>query len=226
MFVSFLITILVACQLPLTPLQLPEWVPLPPAGTPAIAPLPRQISPDLLPAILLLSREPGTPEQVPSMSEFAALKDEVHQVAVDLEILDTREKGYIFAKLSDFQSDLDLLRRRYQEFKDAPLLAEAERLPDRKYVNELVAFNRAFRKTILERSYLEQDRSGIYQEIIIECDEAYRVWDAVRDANCQFYYISVRRQALIKLKTLLGDEGYYKMNLPPNVPVWRWRIEE
>ena len=33
-----------------------------------------------------------------------------------------------------------------------------------------------------------------------ETDRLYHVWDAVRDSRCDYYYVTVRRQALKKLK--------------------------
>jgi len=178
---------------------------------------------DTLTAVILLMGIPGTPEPTPTEDAFPALRDAVHKIAIEWEILDTRETSYIFAKRSDFEADLNLLRRRYQDFKDAPRLDEANRLPERKIVNELIHFNRAFRQHLVERHHLEQDRSEIYEAVMIETDQLYRVWDAVRDARCEFYYTSVRRQALVRLKEMLGEEDYAAVNLPPNVPTWRWR---
>ena len=204
---------------------LPPQVPMvmePPAATgPTPQTLPEQ--PDLILAAILLTTLPGSPEPLPTEEEFPAMRVAVHQMAIQWEILDTRETSYIFAKRSDFDSDLNLLRRRYQDFKDAPRLDESSRLPERKLVNELVQFNRLFRKHLAERHLLEQDRQEIYAEVMIETDRLYKVWDAVRDARCDFYYVSVRRQALLRLKEMLGEEDYRDVNLPPNVPTWRWR---
>jgi hypothetical protein len=43
----------------------------------------------------------------------------------------------------------------------------------------------------------------------------------VRDARCDYYYVTVRRLALKRLRELVGDEAYYAGNLPPCVPIWR-----
>ena len=62
--------------------------------------------------------------------------------------------------------------------------------------------------------------------MLAETDRLYLVWDAVRDARCDFYYVTVRRQALKKLRDLVGDEAYATGELPPNVPTWRFREAE
>jgi len=178
--------------------------------------------PELLLAILLITGLPGTPEPVPSEETFPAIREAVQKIAIDWEILDNRETSYIFSKRSDFESDLNLLRRRYQDFKDAPRLEESNRLPERKLVNELVQFNRGFRKHLVDKHVLEQDRAEAYEAVMIETDRLYKVWDAVRDARCEFYYVTVRRQALLRLKEMLGDDEYQAVNLPPNVPTWRF----
>ena len=43
-----------------------------------------------------------------------------------------------------------------------------------------------------------------------------------RHAACEYYYVTVRRQALKKLKEMIGDQAYYSGSLPPHVPVWRF----
>ena len=178
---------------------------------------------DCLVAIMILSAPPGTPEMIPCQNTWPGIQAGVHKVAIEWEILDDREKTYIFAKISDFEGDLNMLRRRHQELKDAPRVADSHRLPPRKMVNDLVQFNRAYRKHLLTRSELELDRADILNRAIMETDQLYKVWDAVRDARCEFYYVTVRRQALVKLKNMIGDEDYVLCNLPPYVPIWQFQ---
>ncbi len=59
--------------------------------------------------------------------------------------------------------------------------------------------------------------------VLDETKRLYRVWDAVRDSKCEFYYVTVRRQALRKLRDLVGPEAYEAGDLPPHVPVWRFQ---
>ena len=55
-----------------------------------------------------------------------------------------------------------------------------------------------------------------------ETDHLYQVWDSVRDARCNYYYVTVRRQALKTLREMIGTEAFYRGELPPHVPVWRF----
>jgi hypothetical protein len=178
---------------------------------------------DTLLAILLLTGIPGTPEPTPSEADFPAIREAVHAVAIDLEILDIRETSYIFAKRSDFESDLNLLRRRRCDFADYPRLVDAGRFPPRLLVNELIQFNRAYRQGLIDLVAIEQDRTEMYYSAIMETNRLYRVWDAVRDARCEFYYVTVRRAALNRLREDLGEEDYAAVRLPPNVPIDRFR---
>jgi hypothetical protein len=177
---------------------------------------------DLILAAILLTTPPGTPEPCPPAARFPALRDAVHHLAVEWEILDPRETRYVLARPEDFCVDLNMLRRRYRELSDAPRVSDSFRFPERPAVNELVRFNRAFRKHIDQRQQLETDRADTLRTVIHETDRLYAVWDAVRDARCEFYYITVRRQALKKLKDLLGEDSYAAGRLPPNVPTWRF----
>jgi hypothetical protein len=177
---------------------------------------------DLVLAATLIAAPPGTPEPPPPPERWTGLQAALHKTAVDLEILDERETRYVLARLEDFEGDLDLLRRRYVELADAPKLADGYRFPDRRSVNEFIRFNRAYRKNLETRQVWEADRADVIRVAVLETDRLYKVWDAVRDARCDFYYVTVRRQALMRLKDLLGDEGYAAGELPPYVPEWRF----
>jgi len=174
-------------------------------------------------ATALLSAPPDTPEPTPTADEWQATQAALHAVAIRWEILDPREARYVLARPEDFQNDLNLLRRRYKELSDAPLLADNQRFPDRGAVNEMLAFNRAYRRHLDGRQPMETDRATPLQAALRETDKLYQVWDSVRDARCDFYYVTVRRQALKKLRDLLGPDDYYAGKLPPYVPLWRFQ---
>jgi len=173
-------------------------------------------------AATLLSAPAGAPLPEITAEEWPALQAAVHSLAVEWEILDPRELKYVLAKREDAEGDLNLLRRRHEELKDAPRLNDSARFPERAAVNDMLAFNRAFRRHLDGRQVLEVDRAACYREALQETDRLYCIWDAVRDARCEFYYVTVRRQALKKLRGLVGPEVYYAGNLPPYVPLWRF----
>jgi hypothetical protein len=177
---------------------------------------------DLLLAAVLLTAPPGSAEPTPKAEHWNDIRDAVHKLAVDWEILDPRETRYILSRQEDFSADINLLRRRYQELNEAPRVVDSFRFPERSTVNDLVRFNRAFRKHLDQRHELENDRCEELRAVMRETDRLYQVWDAVRDARCEFYYVTVRRQALKKLKDVLGEEAYETGSLPPNVPTWRF----
>jgi hypothetical protein len=176
-------------------------------------------------AFLLLTSPVGSPEEAPDPARWAMVQGSVQKLAIEWEILDPRETRYILAKPEEFGIDVNLLRRRYQELKDVPHLSDANRLPDRHTAADLLQFNRGFRKTLDSRKLLETDRSDEWLTVIRETDRLYQVWDAVRDARCDFYYVTVRRHALRKLKDMLGDDDWHTATLPPAVPTWRFAEE-
>jgi hypothetical protein len=175
---------------------------------------------DLVLAAALLAAPAGTPEPVPTADRWPQVQAAIHQTAVEWELLDPREVRYVLSRVEDYECDLTLLRRRHAELADAPKVVDAGRFPDRATVNEMVNFNRAFRKTLERRMAWETDRTHQFAAALAETDRLYRVWDTVRDARCDFYYITVRRQALKKLKELIGSEAYVVCDLPPHVPEW------
>jgi hypothetical protein len=144
------------------------------------------------------------------------------------ELIDPKEIKYILTlddKLDSAYFDVILLNKRYHELfaQNAPKLIEANRfLYTHKQINEILTFNRAFRQTLVNRQNIEFDRATFYRKVIAETDELYNIWDALRDSKAEFYYITVRRNALFNLKNKLGDEAYYQGTMPPFVPIWRF----
>lgn len=177
---------------------------------------------DLFLAAMLLTAPPGTGEMSPPPERWQSIQSAVQKLAVDWEILDKAERKYIFADLKDFHVDLEILRNRYVDLANAPKAGEAFRFPDRRVSADMIQFNRAYRSSLAQRQSMEGDRIDDLSEAVKETDRLYHVWDAARDARCDYYHITVRRQALKKLKGLLGDEAFASGALPPNVPTWRF----
>jgi len=173
-------------------------------------------------AVTLLTAPADTPEPAPDPADWTALQEALIAVSIDWEILDRRETRYVFARIEDFEDNVNLIRRRYVELSNAPKLDDCRRFPDHRTVNELLGFNRAYRRYLDARQPMDQDRSAQLGEVLKETDSLYHIWDAVRDARCDYYYVTVRRQALKRLKELLGDDEYRTGTLPPYVPLWRF----
>ena len=144
-------------------------------------------------------------------------------LALEWELMDAREVRYLLARPEDFEADLSVLRRRYAELADAPPSSDCLRFPDRATINELLAFNRAYRQHLDVRQPSEPARWWQLRAVLQETDQLYQVWDTIRDARCEYYYVTVRRQALKRLREQLGDAAYYGGPLPPHVPAWRFQ---
>ena len=175
-------------------------------------------------AMALLSGQGVADLQDPAAlkNHFAELRPALVAIALNLEILDQRETRYVLANAEDAASDLQMLRRRYQELSDAPRVSDAGRFPERTVINELLAFNRAYRNHVEVRQPLELGNGGYLRVAQREVDYLYQVWDTARDARCEYYYVTVRRQALKRLKEMLGEDAYFQGQLPSHVPVWRF----
>jgi hypothetical protein len=181
---------------------------------------------DYLLALVLLSGVPDRAELSHPREVFPGLQIPLRVLALEMEILDPRELRYILARPEDFLSDLNLLRRRNHELATAPMVDDAVRFPERTTVNELLAFNRRYRQLIDVRKPLELVHGWELRVALQETDRLYQVWDKVRDARCPYYYVTVRRQALKRLRELVGEDSYYSGNLPPCVPLWCFREVE
>jgi hypothetical protein len=181
---------------------------------------------DAILAVALLT----TPPELADFSDpiftpelYAQVRPTLQSLAVQWEVLDPREVRYVLIRLEDFPSDLKLLRRRYHELCDAPPLQDCKRFPDRSTISDLLAFNRSYRQHLDSRQAIELVNWWGLQEEVEEVDRLYQVWDTLRDARCDYYYVTVRRQALKRLREMVGPEAYCTNTLPPHVPYWRFQ---
>src|SRR5580704_18107741 len=119
---------------------------------------------DMILAVMLLSAPVGTPEHSPPPDRWPHVQAAIHQIAIDWEILDSRETRYVLAKPEDFQEDMDFLRKRRIDLEDAPKVLESDRLPTRQALNDCIRFNRAYRKHLETRLVWEADRANVIGE--------------------------------------------------------------
>lgn len=174
--------------------------------------------PELIVAAMLLGAPVGAPvPHNPAPQLLAAVQD----TAVRWELMDERERRYLAANPVALREDLDILRARRADLADAPPLADFRRFPPRDHLNDLLRCNRAYRRHLDDRLALELDRRPVLLVVIGETDDAYRAHDLARDAGCEWYYVATRRQALKRLRELLGPEAYAAADLPPAWPAWR-----
>lgn len=144
------------------------------------------------------------------------------RASVSLGLIDPREERWWFSNLGNFPLEYRSLRERYHYLRDAPPLGDAIRFPHRGFLSDLITFNRAYRAYLEGQVFARPHHQEEIGEAIAECDALYQAYDLARDAACEHYYTYVRREALKKLKNLLGEEAYDSGELPPPVPVWRF----
>lgn len=176
---------------------------------------------ELVMALSLLTSAPppeGNPYADAPFVSMGALKT----AALAAELMDPREARFMFSRAEDYYIDIAVIQRRFAELGDAPPLEDHWRFPERSLINDLLTINRGYRNH-LEREVLLSVNPEEVNEAIRETDMLYNLWDLVRDAKCEYYYITVRRGALKKLRERLGEADYYTGALPPWVPVWRFK---
>jgi hypothetical protein len=171
-------------------------------------------------AVLLLVFAPGHPVPQPTAEEFARIAPPLRRFCLEHELLDPREVPYVLARPEDFTADLLLLGRRSRDLADAPPASDAARFPARDAINEALSFNRHYRDHLATIQSVELARAEELQEAIRETDRLYQLYDAIRDARTDYYYIPVRRAALKTIRDTIGPDAYYTGNLPSYVPVW------
>ncbi len=169
-------------------------------------------------ALALLLAPPDTPESTPTNTEWTTLQPALHRQALALQLLDRRENTLV--ALREFETDLNLIRWRYELLKDAPLIAECDYLPCKLTTTNHLTLNIAYRHWLEARQFCELDRLGHFKIALTQTEILYQVWSAIQDAQSEYNYITIRRTALLRLRQLLGIEAYHLHEFPPCVPIW------
>lgn len=165
-----------------------------------------------------------TTELIPSRGEFAYCKAELQFIGQCCEILDARELRYVFVKPDEIKQDLAMIRQRATSLRYAPFAHEVLLFTTpRTAANELIMMNfdamHQFQRVLNVYPHNEK-----VSQALEECKLLYAAWDCLRDAQCDYYYVHIRRQALGKLRDLIGQEAFDRGIMPPHVPWWRMGV--
>lgn len=129
--------------------------------------------------------------------------------ALALQLLDPREVAI---------ADPATILARAVELRDAPRAEEADRfVVTRDAITSLIAMNR---QLLAHYEKCENLYPGHYASAIRDTKLLYRAWDELRDAKCDYYYVTVRRASLKKLRDLIGEDAWSRGIMPPHVPYW------
>lgn len=160
--------------------------------------------------------------------DLKEIKHAIRSVSIEWEILDKQETHFIMHEkgdIIDFYHSLLILRQRYIDLQDAPMLMDHSRFwINREKIDDLLLRNRSY-NTYLETILLvNRDRSDLIIEVKRDNQNLHDLWDILRDAKCEYYSICARRKALKKLREKLEND-YWTGTMPPHIPIWRFRDE-
>lgn len=171
---------------------------------------------DHLLAVVLLTSPVETAEMAPHLD---LVQPGLLRVAIQAEVLDPREDQFLEGLSKDPVGDCLALRSRYETLVNTPAIFECNRFPERKLIEEFLAFNRAYRKDLHGSLHVNPTHSEALRDAIQEVDRLHFVWSMLRDARCTFYYVTVRRQSLQQVHDLIGAEAFFRSQMPPHVPI-------
>jgi len=153
-----------------------------------------------------------------ALARSSQLRAALVEAAIAAEILDAREASAALSPES-FPYELAKLRERWQLLWNAPPAADALRFPNRSRVVELLELNQKYRRYLDTLCWTDE-----VGEAAAETERLQNLWDLVRDARCDYNYVTCRRLALKRMREQLGEEAYYSGWLPPAVPLHRFQL--
>lgn len=161
-------------------------------------------------------------DEPPCAEAYDQIKFAIITLGIEWEIIDIKESDCIMRRLVDWTEELDTIKRRYQNLKDAPKLIECNKLPEKTILRDMISFNRSYRHEMQKRADADMIEGELYRTIVRETDLLFNIYDKMEDARSEYFYVSVRRQALKDLRKLVGPENYYLNEWPCHVPIWRF----
>ncbi len=142
-------------------------------------------------------------------------------VGVRLELFGEDEWPWVFGDdgaygESDASILLEVIRGLYEELRDAPPLADADRLPPQEVCRKAAEFNGQVAHHFRERLLWEPDREAVLSAAADECDAYREFWQAA--ANARGYSVAERRRCLAYVRDAIGQAGWAAGHLPELAP--------
>lgn len=171
---------------------------------------------------LLITSPASLPDMATVRTAFPLLRGPIIALCVAEEIVDEREFRFTLTSPLDFMEAIEFIGKRRRELDGCPCVMAASRFGDRAAINEMLCLNRSYRKRLEERLTIDSLNVQAIVDSINETDQLYHMWDAARDAACTYYYVSVRRLALDRLRELIGPDNFARGRMPHYLPIWRF----
>jgi len=179
---------------------------------------------DYLLAFVLLSTPPdaGLCRSLAPVAD--AVRPAILEIAVALELLDRREVGALWAEIDGPGNELRVLQGRFTTLRSAPPLSECARFPSPQTTSQFIAANRAYRASLEARLIVDQVHARDLRAAITETDQLHEVWRLLADAQYEGYFVSARRDALLRIRNVIGLDAFCRPQMPPHLPVWRFPV--
>ena len=121
--------------------------------------------------------------------------------------------------ITDFRSEVQWVRLHYREAASYPPLTDCQRLPPAAVIRQGLAFNRSCQQYLEGRWQVRAYERDEIDEVLRRCQQLGQVWEAMATASADDLNWFCRRQALARLRELVGDQVYYSGDWPLPAPV-------
>lgn len=164
----------------------------------------------LILAVVMATAPPELPMDRETELWAEVLRTQLAAVAIGAEVIDPKEASVT----------LDVIRERFRQYGAMPTLIDCNRFPPRQLLNEWLAENRKYRQSLLTRLAIDRVHEHELRGAIEDCDTLYAVYDTLRDACCEYYYVTVRRESLDRVRRQIGERAFYAGVMPRPLPLW------
>lgn len=121
--------------------------------------------------------------------------------------------------VTDFASELRFVRRHLRDAWCFPPLADCEQLPSMALAERALVANDRYQSYIEARRLCCSWWADECEDRLADARRRYRAWKAIREARSDDLSFYARREALARLRDLIGDEAYQEGRWPSPIPL-------
>lgn len=171
-------------------------------------------------AVVLLAAPPGAAMPDVPVASWPGVRAAVVGAAVRAELLDARGETDaqadcdLFDRAERFAENLDMLRERRVDLAHAPPIGDAHRLPRPDVLAAGCDAYWTFCRRVEAVAAANPARRNAVRGTLAEADRFFAAWSAARQARDPGAVVPDRRRALKRLRSLVGEAAYNRVELP------------
>lgn len=169
---------------------------------------------------LALIQSPVDAANYLALRDNQLLRASVRNVAIGLELIDHIDCQALLMSPHSIDNDMRFLRVRYRNMIGIPHVEELSNFPPLWMCEEFIKTNIQHEAYLNRHMAMVPHRAEILQMAIDQNRELLKPWLLLRHAQEVINTKYSRRESLGEIRRLIGNESYYRFQMPPYLALW------